>query len=245
MVAHGDDEAGPLDRGRQPGRPGRIAGRQRLLGQERDAGLRPAARRSPPPGTAARPRRRRPASPWPASCRRRRSASRPSGSSTASPVSAVRETTPTSLVRPSRSSASRCWRLIQPPPTRPSRTAATSALGTEDAGQQERHGLLELVVAAGLRRLVRAPALERRAVAEAVALEVVVGDLGDAFRAQRLPRQVLAAVPARGGARQALAGGVGVAGRRPIRPTRATGGPRARSRAAAPAPRPARPACPR
>ena len=86
------------------------------------------------------------------------------------------------------------------------------------SGQQERRALLELVVAAVLRRLVRAPALERRAVPEPVALEVVVGDLHDAFRAQWLPRQVLAAVPARGGARQALAGGVGVAGRRPLGP---------------------------
>src|SRR6478672_11906731 len=119
----------------------------------------------------------------------------------ASPVSDVRETTPTSLVRPSRSRASRWRRLIQPPPTRPRRTAI-SALGPEDARQQEGHALLELVVPAGLRRLVRSPALERGPVPEPVALEVVVGDLGNAFRAKRLPRQILAAVPARGRTRQ-------------------------------------------
>ena len=39
VVADGDDEPGALDRGRQPGRAGRIAGRERLLGQERDPGL--------------------------------------------------------------------------------------------------------------------------------------------------------------------------------------------------------------
>ena len=54
--------------------------------------------------------------------------------------------------------------------------------------------------------------------AEAVALQVVVGDLDDAFGAERLPRQVLAAVPAAGGARQALARRVGGAGRGPLGP---------------------------
>src|SRR4051812_3631401 len=107
----------------------------------------------------------------------------------ASPVSDVRDTTPTSLVRPSRSSASRCWRLIHPPPTSPRRTA-TSALGTEDGGQQERHALLELIVAACLRRLVGPPALERGAVPEAISLEMVVCHLRDTLRAEWLPRQV-------------------------------------------------------
>ena len=79
----------------------------------------------------------------------------------------------------------------------PSSGNADSTLA-EDPRQQERHGLLELVVAAGLGRLVRAPALERRPVPEPIALEVVVGDLRDPLRAERLPRQVLAAVPARG-----------------------------------------------
>ena len=91
-------------------------------------------------------------------------------------------------------------------------------LGPEDPGQLERRGLLELVVAARLGRLVRAPALERRPVPEPVALEVVVGDLGDPLGAERLPRQVLAAVPARGRAGQPLAGRVGIAGRRPLGP---------------------------
>jgi inner membrane protein len=46
------------------------------------------------------------------------------------------------------------------------------------------------------RRLVGSPADERRRVAEAVALEMVVLDLADALGTQRLPRQVLAGAPA-------------------------------------------------
>ncbi len=99
---------------------------------------------------------------------------------------------------------------------RRSRTRPRSA--PEDRLELERRGRLELVVAAGLRRLVRAPALERRRVAEAAALEVVVGDLDDALRAQRLPGQVLAAVPARRRARQTLAGGLGVTPASPLGP---------------------------
>ena len=45
---------------------------------------------------------------------------------------------------------------------------------------------------------------------EARALHVVVRDLADALGPERLPAQVLAAVPAAGGARQALAGRAGL-----------------------------------
>ena len=96
---------------------------------------------------------------------------------------------------------------------------------------------LELVVAAGRGRLVRAPALERRRVPEPVALQVVVGDLDDALGAERLPRQVLAAVPARRRAWQPLAGGLGVAQPRPFGPFLPRVALDARSRAAARAPR--------
>ena len=164
VVADGDDEPALLDRVRQAGRPvARRVGGQRLLGQERDRRPRPAARRSPPPDAAARPRRRHPglalaehrvdvvvARPAPARRRPHRRSR------------AVRATTPTSSVRPSRSSASRWCRLIQPPPTRPSRTQPRQPSLPKMLASRNGTRLLELVVAAGLRRLVRAPALERR-----------------------------------------------------------------------------------
>src|SRR5712671_1176288 len=74
----------------------------------------------------------------------------------------------------------------------------------ENPGQLHCGDFFQLVVAAGARVLVRAPALEVRGVAEAVALQVIVSDLADARGAERLPAQVLAAVPAAGGARHAL-----------------------------------------
>ena len=55
---------------------------------------------------------------------------------------------------------------------------------------------LELRVVAVAGRLVRAPAPEVRDVTEALALHVVVGDLGDELRSQRLPGEGLAAAPA-------------------------------------------------
>src|SRR5690606_6765114 len=64
---------------------------------------------------------------------------------------------------------------------------------------------LELVVAAVGRPPVGPPAQERRGVAEAVALEMVVSDLADALDPQRLPRQVLAGAPAALPARHARA----------------------------------------
>src|SRR5205814_288780 len=74
--------------------------------------------------------------------------------------------------------------------------------GPEQVGQQRRRCLLELVVPAVGGRLVRPPALEGGAVSESVTLEVIEGHLGDELGAQRLPGEVLAAVPAAGGARQ-------------------------------------------
>ena len=127
-------------------------------------------------------------------------------------------TTPTSSVRPSRASASRWRPAIQPLPTRPSAGTAAVSRRSEDPRELERRRLLELVVAAVGRRLVRSPALEGRPVPEPVALEVVVGDLGDALGAERLPRQVLAPVPARGRAGQSLARRVGVAVAGPLGP---------------------------
>src|SRR5262249_51865393 len=59
---------------------------------------------------------------------------------------------------------------------------------------------LELIVAAVARRLVGAPAHELRRVPEARALHVIVRDLADALGPERLPAQILAAVPAAAGA---------------------------------------------
>ena len=75
---------------------------------------------------------------------------------------------------------------------------------SEDFLELEWSCYLELVVAAVQRALVGAPAEEPRRVPEARSLHVVVGDLADAFRPERLPAQVLAAVPPAGRARQPL-----------------------------------------
>src|SRR4051812_43675392 len=77
---------------------------------------------------------------------------------------------------------------------------------------------LELVVPTIRRRLVRAPALERRPVAEAVALEMVVRHLGHPLGAERLPGQVLAAVPARRRSGESLAGRIRLTSGGPLRP---------------------------
>src|SRR5690606_31079307 len=77
----------------------------------------------------------------------------------------------------------------------------------------------ELVVAAVGRRAVRPPTAERCGMAESVALEVVEGHLAHELWTDRLPRQVLAPVPARCGARQAPAlRGRGGFGQRPLAP---------------------------
>jgi hypothetical protein len=74
----------------------------------------------------------------------------------------------------------------------------------EDLLELVRGGLGELVVAAVAGGLVGAPALELGGVAEPHALEVLEGDLADQADADRLPGQVLAAVPAAGRAGEAL-----------------------------------------
>src|SRR5690349_2251840 len=83
------------------------------------------------------------------------------------------------------------------------------ASGAEDLLELEGGGLLELVVAAIGRLLVGTPALERGPVAEPIALEVVARHLGDPLEAERLPRQVLAPVPARRRAGEPLTGFLG------------------------------------
>src|SRR4051794_4849692 len=59
--------------------------------------------------------------------------------------------------------------------------------GAENRGQLVRRSHLELVVPAVRRWLVGPPAPERRPVPEPVALEVIVGDLGDPLDPERLP----------------------------------------------------------
>ena len=66
----------------------------------------------------------------------------------------------------------------------------------EDLAQLERDGRLELGVGARRRVAVGPPAHERGGMAEAVVLEVVVGDLAHRLGPDRLPRHVLARVPA-------------------------------------------------
>src|SRR5262245_60508018 len=105
-------------------------------------------------------------------------------------------------------------RPLYEPALRPD--VVTRPSGAEDLLELERRGLLELVVAAVLGTLVGSPALERGGVPEPIALEVVVGDLGNPLRSERLPGQVLAAVPARRRAGKALAGGVCGAPLRPL-----------------------------
>src|SRR5205085_8014718 len=65
----------------------------------------------------------------------------------------------------------------------------------EDSGQLQCGDFFELVVPAGLGVLVGTPAEEVRRVAEAVTLQVIVGDLADALGTEGFPAQVLPAVP--------------------------------------------------
>src|SRR5260221_547057 len=73
--------------------------------------------------------------------------------------------------------------------------SADSALA-ENLAQFHRRRLLQLIVPALGRRLVRPPALEGGRVPEPIALQMIVGDLADALDAQRLPGEILAAIPA-------------------------------------------------
>src|SRR5687767_9613822 len=70
--------------------------------------------------------------------------------------------------------------------------------GPKDPLELVRRRDLELVVAAVARRFVRAPAHELRGMPEPIALHMVVRDLHHALGPQRLPSQILAAVPAAG-----------------------------------------------
>src|SRR5450759_2056654 len=102
-----------------------------------------------------------------------------------------------------------------------STTPASSAarLPPEDLRELERRRRLELIVATGFGAPVGAPADEAGRVPEPVALEVIVGDLGDPLHAQRLPREVLAAIPARRCPRHpSPIGGLGQLGGRPVAP---------------------------
>src|SRR5204862_3226951 len=77
--------------------------------------------------------------------------------------------------------------------------------GREDLGELVGPRDLELVVATGGGSLVRPPAQERRGVAEAVALQVVVFHLTHPLDAERLPGEILAGAPATLPARHAAA----------------------------------------
>src|SRR6478735_12741712 len=76
----------------------------------------------------------------------------------------------------------------------------------EDLVQLHGHRRVELLVGARRRLAVGSPALEARGVAEAVALQVLVRDLGHEVEAQGLPAEVLARVPAALRAGSALGG---------------------------------------
>src|SRR5947199_208870 len=81
---------------------------------------------------------------------------------------------------------------------------ARARAGAEDSLELVGRRDLQLIVAAVLGTLVEAPAHELRGVPEARALHVVVGDLADALGTQRLPAQILAAIPPAGRAGHAL-----------------------------------------
>ena len=96
-------------------------------------------------------------------------------------------------------------------------TGEASAPRREDLRELVRRHDLELLEGAVARRLVRAPAPELRRVPKARALHVVVRDLDDELRPQRLPRQILALTPAALRARlplRAASGSLGLGPRR-------------------------------
>src|SRR6478735_8822343 len=80
----------------------------------------------------------------------------------------------------------------------------TLPCGTEDRGKLKSRSDFELIVAAVRGRLVVTPAKERRSVAEAITLHVVVLHFADPLDTERLPRQILAGAPAAHAARHAL-----------------------------------------
>ena len=79
------------------------------------------------------------------------------------------------------------------------------ASDTEDFAELDRDGRVELRVVARLRLAVGTPPREACGVTEAVALEMLVRDLGDELDAHRLPGEVLPGVPPAEGAGPALA----------------------------------------
>src|SRR2546426_6580136 len=87
---------------------------------------------------------------------------------------------------------------------RVARESRSSRRGAEDLLQLRRRRLLELIVPAFLRSLVRAPAQESGRMPEPIALQVIVRHLADALDPQRFPGEVLSAVPARRGTGHAL-----------------------------------------
>src|SRR5262245_48512549 len=89
------------------------------------------------------------------------------------------------------------------------RQMPTVSSDPEDLLQLHGNRHVELLVGARRRLAVGAPALEARGVAEAVALHVLVGDLGDQAQPQRLPAEVLARVPPALRAGPALTGALG------------------------------------
>src|SRR4051812_31809898 len=131
--------------------------------------------------------------------RRPRICSRPTCSSIASAAA----------IAPGRASASTCSMSLRNcvrrkrrsiptsrSPTTGTARSATARRRAEDLLELVRSRDLELIVAAVLRALVAAPALEDRSMAEARPLHVVVLDLADALDPQRFPREVLAGAPA-------------------------------------------------
>ena len=86
-----------------------------------------------------------------------------------------------------------------------SRLRALPRIGSEDALQLIGRRDFQLIVAALRRRLVGTPAHELRGVPETRALHVVVRHFAHALRTQRLPAQILPAVPSTGRAGHPLA----------------------------------------
>src|SRR6266571_568302 len=88
------------------------------------------------------------------------------------------------------------------PPFRP--TEILSQTSAKDAFQLVSGCDFQLIVAAVLRAFVEAPANEMRSVTKPRALHVIVRDFANALRTQRLPAQILAAIPPASASRHPL-----------------------------------------
>src|SRR5215468_1161846 len=86
----------------------------------------------------------------------------------------------------------------------PGAARLTTVARAEDAVQLVGGGDFQLIVAAVLRALVWTPAPELRGMSESSPLHVIVRDLTDALRPERLPAQIFPAVPPAGRTRQPL-----------------------------------------